>query len=103
MTDVISEVFGESRANLLVKIGFAVSIFAFFILLIANYVPIAKNSPVGNKSFQDVFGFTPVIIFSSMLAYLTAQFVDVKLFELVRKLTKGKYLWLRNNISTIFS
>ena len=38
-----------------------------------------------------------------MIAYLTAQFVDVKIFEFLRKLTKGKHLWLRNNGSTILS
>jgi len=38
-----------------------------------------------------------------MLAYLFAQFVDVRLFHFWKKLTDGKHLWLRNNASTIFS
>ena len=38
-----------------------------------------------------------------MAAYLTAQFIDVKVFHLVKKLTKGKYLWLRNNTSSLIS
>jgi hypothetical protein len=38
-----------------------------------------------------------------MIAYLTAQFIDIKIFHFWKKLTKGKHLWLRNNGSTIIS
>ena len=40
---------------------------------------------------------------ASMIAYLTAQFIDVHLFHLIRKATKGMMLWLRNNASTLTS
>jgi uncharacterized integral membrane protein (TIGR00697 family) len=38
-----------------------------------------------------------------MIAYLTAQFVDVQIFHALKRLTKGKMLWLRNNGSTLTS
>ncbi len=38
-----------------------------------------------------------------MVAYLTAQFIDVRIFHFWKRLTKGKHLWLRNNGSTIVS
>ena len=31
---------------------------------------------------------------ASMIAYLSAQFLDVKLFHFWKNLTKGKHLWL---------
>ena len=40
---------------------------------------------------------------ASMIAYLTAQLVDVQIFHLIKKLTRGKALWLRNNGSTLTS
>jgi uncharacterized integral membrane protein (TIGR00697 family) len=40
---------------------------------------------------------------ASMIAYLTAQFVDVHVFHYLKKKTKGKKLWLRNNLSTMTS
>jgi len=43
------------------------------------------------------------VVASSMVAYLIAQFADLKLFHFWKKLTKGKHLWLRNNASTIVS
>lgn len=42
-------------------------------------------------------------VLASMVAYLAAQFCDVYLFHFWKKLTKGKYLWLRNNGSTMIS
>jgi len=103
VTDIISEIFGEKRAKILVFTGFLVSVFTVIILLISSNTPIWENSPVDEKSFQNVFGLAPGIVFGSMIAYLCAQFVDVKLFEFWRKLTNGKHLWLRNNGSTVLS
>ena len=38
-----------------------------------------------------------------MVAYLTAQLIDVRIFHFWKRLTNGKHLWLRNNASTMFS
>jgi hypothetical protein len=38
-----------------------------------------------------------------MLAYLSAQLVDIRLFHFWKRVTKGRHLWLRNNFSTILS
>lgn len=103
VTDLISEIYGQKRANMLVKSGFVVSVFVLIILWIASSMPIWENSPVDATSFSNVFGIMPGIVFGSMIAYLTAQFLDVQLFEFWRKVTDGKHLWLRNNGSTIIS
>lgn len=102
-TDLISELFGQKRANLVVKVGFVVSVFVTFVVWIATQVPIYERSPVDEASFNIVFGLLPGIVFGSMIAYLTAQLFDVHLFEFWRRLTNGRHLWLRNNGSTIVS
>ena len=38
-----------------------------------------------------------------MVAYLSAQFVDVRLFHFWKVRTRGKALWIRNNGSTLVS
>ncbi len=103
VTDLISELYGRKRATLVVKVGFTVSVFVTAIVWIANVAPIYDRSPVTDESFNMVFGLLPGIVFGSMVAYLTAQFFDVQIFEFWRNLTKGRHLWLRNNGSTIFS
>lgn len=103
VTDLISELYGKKRADVVVKVGFAVSVFVLVILLIAQASPVSPISYVPQETFNAVFGIAPGIIFGSMIAYLAAQFIDVRLFEFLRKRTKGKHLWLRNNGSTILS
>ena len=103
VTDLISELYGRKRATLVVKIGFVVSVFVTAVVWIANATPIYDRSPVTDEAFNMVFGLLPGIVFGSMIAYLTAQFFDVQIFEFWRNLTRGRHLWLRNNGSTILS
>ena len=103
VTDLISEIYGRKRADLAVKVGFVASVFVTIVLLIALQTQIAEDSYVTEESFLNVFGLAPGIVFGSMCAYLTAQFVDVRIYEFWKKLTGGKYLWLRNNGSTVLS
>ena len=103
VTDLISELYGEKRASLVVKVGFVVSVFVTAVVWIAAQAPIYERSPVSEPAFQMVFGLLPGIVLGSMIAYLTAQLIDVRLFEFWRRLTRGRHLWLRNNASTIFS
>ncbi|MEL6974670.1 MAG: queuosine precursor transporter, partial [Bacteroidota bacterium] len=69
----------------------------------ASAVPATEWSPVSNGMFKEVFGNTIVAVFASMMAYLLAQFVDIQIYHFWKRLTKGKYLWLRNNFSTFSS
>ena len=103
VTDLISEIYGRQRADLAVKVGFVASVFVTMVLLIALQTQISQDSYVTEESFLNVFGLAPGIVFGSMCAYLTAQFVDVRIYEFWKKLTGGKYLWLRNNGSTVLS
>ena len=73
------------------------------ILYISDIAPAVFFSPIDNDTFRQVFGLFGPAVFASMLAYLTAQLIDVRVFHFWKKLTHGKHLWLRNNASTIFS
>ena len=102
-TDLISELYGKKKADQVVISGLIASVFVMLIVLIANAVPSTIWSPVDDDLFQKVFGLQGMAVFASMVAYLSAQFIDVRIFHFWKKLTKGKHLWLRNNGSTIVS
>ncbi|MGB3151568.1 MAG: queuosine precursor transporter [Maribacter sp.] len=103
ITDLISEIFGKKKANQIVVAGIFASFFSLAIVYTANIVPATAWSPVQDELFTSVFGNTIVAVFASMMAYLLAQFVDIQLYHFWKNLTKGKYLWLRNNFSTFSS
>jgi len=103
VTDIISEVYGKKKANKVVTSGLVASVFVLGIVMIANSVTATEWSPVDNATFSDVFGLTGIAVGASMLAYLLAQFVDIRIFHFWKRLTQGKHLWLRNNASTFSS
>ena len=103
VTDLISELYGKRRANQVVLAGFFASVFTVVLVYVAMAVPTADISPLDNDTFEKVFGLSGPAFFGSMLAYLTAQFIDIRIFHFWKRLTEGKYLWLRNNASTMCS
>lgn len=103
ITDLISEIYGKIAANRVVTAGIFASFFSMGILLIADFVPAMESSPVDNATFTQVFSLSPLAVLASMIAYLVAQFVDIRIYHFWKKLTNGKMLWLRNNFSTFAS
>jgi len=103
VTDIVSEIYGKRRADQIVITGFIASIFVMGIVMLAQFVPQTEWSPISDETFSKVFGLSLPAVFASMVAYLSAQFIDVRLFHFWKRLTKGRHLWLRNNASTICS
>ncbi len=103
ITDIISEIFGKKSANQVVIAGIFASFFSIGILLVASEVPALSTSPVDDATFHKVFAMSPLAVLASMIAYLSAQFVDIRIYHFWKTLTKGKHLWLRNNFSTFAS
>ena len=103
VTDLISEIYGQKRANLVVFSGFIASMFVLLFLWLGGQFNAIPSSIVGDETYNSVFQNAWRIIAASMIAYLFAQFVDVKIFHFWKKLTNGKHLWLRNNGSTVAS
>ena len=112
-TDVVSELYGKKRADFMVILGFFLSLLMLGIVALVTGLPGAEvwvNRELGfsdvtgmQRAFETVFTLPGVLVAASMTAYLTAQLLDNRLFHFWRRLTKGKYLWLRNNGSTIIS
>ena len=103
ITDLISEIYGKKMANKVVVVGIIASVFSLLIVYTASSVSATDWSPVSDELFSTVFGNTIVAVFSSMMAYLLAQFVDIQIYHFWKRLTKGRQLWLRNNFSTFSS
>ena len=103
VTDLISEIFGKKAANRVVVAGIFASFFSIGILLLAGVVPALPNSPIDDVTFNKVFALSPIAVLASMMAYLFAQFIDIRIYHFWKNLTKGRHLWLRNNFSTFAS
>lgn len=90
ITDLISEIYGKKKANLIVVVGIFASIFSILIVTIADALPAIQDSPVNDKLFSKVFGSTIIAVFASMITYLFAQFVDIQVYHFLEKSNQGK-------------
>lgn len=118
-TDLISELYGRRRANAVVWVGLILNLWILFILWLGGWLeapaeltangdlPITVSNGEAEVPYGYVFYEIRKMTFgatvASMIAYLTAQFVDVQVFHFLKNKTKGKMLWLRNNVSTMTS
>ncbi|PSN20417.1 transporter [filamentous cyanobacterium CCP5] len=113
-TDLISELYGRKRASQVVWVGLLLNLWVVFIVWLGGVLPgYEAVDPATGEILRDAADRLPVFfeirnltfgtVTASMVAYLTAQFVDVQLFHFWKELTQGKYLWLRNNGSTLLS
>ncbi|MDP6457193.1 MAG: queuosine precursor transporter [Candidatus Marinimicrobia bacterium] len=102
-TDLICELYGKKRAQTLVWIGFIMNFFMLGLMTLGHIMQDALGVSGATSTFENVYEFMVGNVIASMVAYLTAQTVDVHLFHFWKRLTKGKHLWLRNNLSTTLS
>lgn len=111
-TDIISEFYGRRRATYVVWTGFVLNIWVIFIMWVGGMLPpVPEMDPETNLPdpgtseyiFYQLRQYTFSATAASMIAYLTAQFVDVHVFHFLKKKSHGKMLWLRNNGSTLTS
>ena len=101
-TDILSEHFGKEKANKNVLIGFVSFLFMTIIMLITiGFKPSAEDW--AQESLSNVFTPLSRFFIASMIAYLLSQYFDIWIYNFIKKITTSKYLWLRNNLSTILS
>ncbi|MFY0629877.1 MAG: queuosine precursor transporter [Flavobacteriaceae bacterium] len=103
ITDILSEIYGQKKANQVVIAGIFASFFSLAIIYVSIEVPATSWSPVNDNTFVEVFGAAPLAVLASMMAYLFAQFIDIRIYHFWKNLTNGNHLWLRNNFSTFSS
>jgi len=102
ITDVVSEVYGRANAQLMVWMGFLTNL---VVLGLSTWAVALTPDPsyAHQEAFATVLGAVPVIILASLCAYLAAQSHDVWAYHFWKRVTGGRHMWLRNNLSTMSS
>ncbi|GAA0264271.1 queuosine precursor transporter [Halobacterium noricense] len=102
-SDCYSELYGRRAAQVLVNVGFAMTLVMLALVYTTIVAPIAPFSGVGQSEFAGVLWSSANIVTGSLLAYVISQNWDVLAFHAIRRRTDGAYLWLRNVGSTATS
>lgn len=108
ITDILSECEGKKAANKAVYIGlFATLFFLALSSLWLCFVP--SDGDTVMPAFREIFTSTPRMVGASLVVYVVSQIFDVWLYHKWWDFTekkfgdKKKFLWLRNNGSTLVS
>lgn len=102
-TDIIGELYGKKEADRTIWYGLLASVFAMVIVYAGMLLPAAPFMHKQQTAYELLLGPNRRIVLASLLAYLCSQKHDVWAFHFWKRITKGRYKWLRNNLSTMTS
>ena len=111
-TDILSEYYGSNYARKNILIGFvSFLVMTIFMLFTLGFTPLNELSAGEEYSWAlsvqgnllGVFMPFPTFFAASMIAYLISQYFDVWFYKKLLEITNKKFLWLRNNLSTMIS
>jgi len=107
--DVLTEVYGYSRARQSIWIAFGCNLLAVIAIWIAGRLPadpqwragVFGDPAAAGQAFEAILGFTPRLLLASFSAYLAGEFVNAFVMAKLKLVTRGRYLWTRTIGSTI--
>lgn len=99
-TDILSERYGEKIARKAVYVGiWGVLIYLISTQLMLAFIP--SDIDIADGPMHGLFALAPRICIASVTMLFLANYADVKLYDLMRRKSGGRFMWLRNNVCTI--
>jgi queuosine precursor transporter len=99
--DILTEVYGYSRARKVIWAGFGALIFAAIMAAVVVALPPASFWE-HQEAYRIAFGNAWRVVAASMIAYFCGEFVNSFVLAKMKVWTNGKALWSRTIGSTIF-
>jgi uncharacterized integral membrane protein (TIGR00697 family) len=98
--DVLTEVYGYSRARRCIWVGFSALLFMALMAAVVVALPPAPGWQ-GQAAYEQVFGQVPRIVFASMIAFWAGEFANSYVLARMKLWTEGRHLWSRTIGSTL--
>lgn len=103
LTDLINEFYGTHNARFISIVALCINILILGILKVSTLLPAYNHSVINDQTFNIVFNQSMRIMIASNCAFLISQFLDIYIFQIIKKYTQSKFLWLRMTGSTAIS
>lgn len=101
ISDLVTEFYGKRLAMQMINAAICCSLIVFGLIMVSDYLSATSWSKVDDQTFSLVFAAFGLSAIGSMIANYLGQIIEINIFATVKRLTSGKHLWLRNNVSTI--
>jgi uncharacterized integral membrane protein (TIGR00697 family) len=107
--DVLTEVYGYTRARQVIWIGFGCNLLAVAAIWAGELLPgapfwnagVYESPHAAQAAYEAILGFTPRLLAASFTAYLAGEFLNSYVLAKLKVATAGKWLWLRTISSTL--
>lgn len=101
--DIIVEVYGKERARSLIRSSIFIIAFLLLFTILATSLPPSGRFAQSESAYDLIFTKAMRFSIASLVAFITAEFLDVYIFAKIREKMGKKALWLRNNVSNFIS
>lgn len=101
INDVVSEVWGFSKARMLIWMGFVMNFFFVSVGALCDWLPGAEYW-TNDEGFHNIFGLAPRIAAASFIAFLCGSFVNAYTMSKMKLRHGEKHFSLRAILSTVY-
>ena len=102
ITDILDEFYGKKVAMKAVWAGLICYCLAVVTYWVSIQIP-AAGFWTKDAAYSTILGGSARLIVASIVAYVITQFIDVWIFDYYKRKHNKRFLWVRNNISTMTS
>jgi uncharacterized integral membrane protein (TIGR00697 family) len=112
VNDILSEHYGPAVAKRCVTLGFWAQCIVIIWMVLAlghplipleNATNAVKEAHLNYEAMMQLFTPSLRILFASLIAYFVSQWLDIVVFNQLRKATKSRFLWLRQNSAMLIA
>lgn len=103
INDMVTEVYGKERTRSIIRAGLVIIFLLLIFSLFSTSLPPSARFQSTEAAYDTIFGLSARIAAASLIAFTTADFLDVAIFAKIRKSLGKSKLWLRNNLSNFIS
>ena len=105
LTDLLNEYYGRRATRRVAYLAFTMAALAWALIWIARKVPLMSGVPgtATHEAFENIFGASSLMYLASIAAFLVGSLLDIRIFGLFKRLTGGRFIWLRATGSTVIS
>lgn len=100
IVDCICELWGKKVARRTVWLALCSQFLVMFLLQLSIVVPHAEFWQ-NQREYSVVLSSSVYVVIASFLAFFVSQILDITVYQKIKNALRGKWLWLRSNVSTI--
>lgn len=96
--DCICELWGRQAARQALWVGLFTQLLLTALIQLSIYSPYASFWKL-QPAYQAVLSLGVNVVLASLAAFTVSQIVDIFVYQKIKDLSRGKWLWVRSNIS----